>query len=632
MQPTRPSFTIVISEKGGAERRESFAVAELSIGRIQGNDLTLPKGNVSKRHAKLIFSDGRFVVTDLNSTNGTYVNRRRIQQATVVGEGDRIYVGDFVLRIETAEAERPEAAEAVAGENLPPIGPREQVSGRARPVPPLASGARTGIPELPVAPRPLGAPRPPMPSWNESNTGKVQLLASDSAQSLVARPLPLEAVQVVPGAAPTIAPGDLDHRQVVAELVETVAGRISSKIVADVIDPDAQALAERALDEALQLLIDSGRVPATLSSDVLRFLARAELLEFGPLGPLFDDPSVVEIVVARHDVLLVRRGAYFERHDAAFASAASARRAVARLCAWSGKPRSEDEMVVTRRLPGESSLWAVVPPRPGGQVSLALRKSRQTGMSLQHLVRAGTISRSVSSFLQQAVAARLRILIAGPRDADIGSVSAALCACMPEGPLVAVEGSQDLGANSASVPLMHWSLWDTSDPAALVRAAGQCCALQMAITLESPAVTGAFVELSGSGSCGSVALCEARGLELALSRLTTDVLSERPGIGIDTARRLVAGAFDLLLDVVRFKDGRLRVVRIGEVGRISAEEIEIDDIFTFVMTSSPSSDVVEGTFRGTGTIPRVVEELLARGTSFDTNVLGVVPLERGGSA
>src|SRR5687768_9021224 len=60
----------------------------------------LPKGNVSKRHARLLYRDGRFIVTDLNSTNGTYVNRRRITQATIVREGDRIYIGDFVLRIE----------------------------------------------------------------------------------------------------------------------------------------------------------------------------------------------------------------------------------------------------------------------------------------------------------------------------------------------------------------------------------------------------------------------------------------------------------------------------------------------------------------------------------------------------
>src|SRR6186713_1305756 len=94
-------FSVIISEKGGAERRETFDRTEINVGRVQGNDLMLPKGNVSKRHARLLFRDGRFIVTDLKSTNGTYVNGRKIAQATIVREGDKIYIGDFVLRIET---------------------------------------------------------------------------------------------------------------------------------------------------------------------------------------------------------------------------------------------------------------------------------------------------------------------------------------------------------------------------------------------------------------------------------------------------------------------------------------------------------------------------------------------------
>src|SRR6187431_684790 len=107
-------FAIIVHEKGGAERREVFDSAELSVGRVQGNELMLPKGNVSKRHARLLYRDGRFIVTDLNSTNGTYVNRRRIAHATIVRDGDRIYVGDFVLRIE--QTGEPASGEPDTGE------------------------------------------------------------------------------------------------------------------------------------------------------------------------------------------------------------------------------------------------------------------------------------------------------------------------------------------------------------------------------------------------------------------------------------------------------------------------------------------------------------------------------------
>src|SRR5258707_12919315 len=97
-------FTIVISEKGGAERRETFDKNEINVGRVAGNDLMLPKGNVSKHHARLLFRDGRCIVTDLKSTNGTYVNVRKIAQATIFAQCDKIYIVDFVLRLETAAA------------------------------------------------------------------------------------------------------------------------------------------------------------------------------------------------------------------------------------------------------------------------------------------------------------------------------------------------------------------------------------------------------------------------------------------------------------------------------------------------------------------------------------------------
>src|SRR5689334_22006098 len=120
-------FSVIISEKGGAERRESFDKNEINVGRVQGNDLMLPKGNVSKHHARLLYRDGRFIVTDLKSTNGTYVNGRKIAQATIVREGDKIYIGDFVLRLDTgtgnAQTSDPEAYRQQ--EEAPP--PRAQV-------------------------------------------------------------------------------------------------------------------------------------------------------------------------------------------------------------------------------------------------------------------------------------------------------------------------------------------------------------------------------------------------------------------------------------------------------------------------------------------------------------------------
>ncbi|MEC8024551.1 MAG: FHA domain-containing protein, partial [Myxococcota bacterium] len=90
---------MTILEKGGTERRLTFDKEEVSIGRISGNDIILPKGNISKRHARIVVKDQKFIVIDLKSTNGTYVNKERIHKPCVISQEDKIYVGDFVMTL-----------------------------------------------------------------------------------------------------------------------------------------------------------------------------------------------------------------------------------------------------------------------------------------------------------------------------------------------------------------------------------------------------------------------------------------------------------------------------------------------------------------------------------------------------
>jgi pilus assembly protein CpaF len=95
-------FSIVITEKGGAQRQLDFEGAEIGIGRLEDNDLCLPKNNVSKYHARLVYKDERYVIVDQKSTNGTYVNGRRISAPMVVRKGDKVYIGDFILTLAAA--------------------------------------------------------------------------------------------------------------------------------------------------------------------------------------------------------------------------------------------------------------------------------------------------------------------------------------------------------------------------------------------------------------------------------------------------------------------------------------------------------------------------------------------------
>jgi len=78
------------------ERREFVLVegATASIGRSPDNDISIPEKHVSRQHAVITFRDGVFIITDLGSANGTFVNDRRLTGPYVLMDRDviKLYV------------------------------------------------------------------------------------------------------------------------------------------------------------------------------------------------------------------------------------------------------------------------------------------------------------------------------------------------------------------------------------------------------------------------------------------------------------------------------------------------------------------------------------------------------------
>jgi hypothetical protein len=80
-------------------RALSISTTPLVIGRLPECAVVLDDTNISRRHAQVALDDRAVVVTDLGSTNGTFVNGRRVTRATV-RPGDEITVGTSRLRVE----------------------------------------------------------------------------------------------------------------------------------------------------------------------------------------------------------------------------------------------------------------------------------------------------------------------------------------------------------------------------------------------------------------------------------------------------------------------------------------------------------------------------------------------------
>ena len=70
----------------------------VAIGRHESNDLVLSSRTVSNYHAELVNEDGRLILRDLGSTNGTFLNEKRIRQQSLQ-TGDRIRIGSYVVTL-----------------------------------------------------------------------------------------------------------------------------------------------------------------------------------------------------------------------------------------------------------------------------------------------------------------------------------------------------------------------------------------------------------------------------------------------------------------------------------------------------------------------------------------------------
>ena len=92
-------LSVTITEKDGPSTTTTFDKTEVLIGRVKGNDIVLPKTNVSKRHSRIVIKDGKIILIDLKSTNGTFVNGRKITSPQVMQDGDKIYIGDFTIEV-----------------------------------------------------------------------------------------------------------------------------------------------------------------------------------------------------------------------------------------------------------------------------------------------------------------------------------------------------------------------------------------------------------------------------------------------------------------------------------------------------------------------------------------------------
>ncbi len=160
-------FLVSITDPQGDETRHPLG-GRTTLGRQPGNDIELPDQRVSRQHASIECSDDGCTLTDLDSSNGTYLDAEKLPPRAPIPlkPGAEVSIGPFSLRLIAipVEAEAPVAREAPQPAPQEPIVPEEEPADAPAPAEAPARAASSGEAEPPpTPPTPADAPIPDLP-------------------------------------------------------------------------------------------------------------------------------------------------------------------------------------------------------------------------------------------------------------------------------------------------------------------------------------------------------------------------------------------------------------------------------------------------------------------------------------
>jgi pSer/pThr/pTyr-binding forkhead associated (FHA) protein len=141
-----PLLTVVSGSLRGASFR--LQPGTRRIGREDGADIVIDDRKVSRRHATVELSNGRALLADTSSTNGTWLNDQRISRVMELRDGDRIRVGHVELRFFDPGAALTDPVGAI---RYTPAEPRSDAESPGRA--PAATAAALGTPTQTMATR-----------------------------------------------------------------------------------------------------------------------------------------------------------------------------------------------------------------------------------------------------------------------------------------------------------------------------------------------------------------------------------------------------------------------------------------------------------------------------------------------
>src|SRR6266498_705299 len=343
----------------------------------------------------------------------------------------------------------------------------------------------------------------------------------------------------------------------------------------------------------------------------------AEVLSFGPIEPLLRDSSISEVMVNGPHQIWVERSGRLSRTDIQFEDDEHVRRIIDSIIAPLGRRCDEASPMVDARLPDGSRVNAIIPPLSLVGPVITIRKFSRDLLTMDNLVRLGSLTREVGEFLAACVAGRLNIIVSGGTGSGKTTLLNVLSTYIPSSErIITIEDAAELQLRQEHVITLE------KRPAS-VEGRGEVTIRDLVVNalrmrpdrLVVGEVRGPealdMLQAMNTGHDGSMTSLHSNSARDTLARMETLVLMAGFDLPHRAIREQIASAVDLIVHQERMPDGSRKIVRIAEVQGMEQQTIVMQDVFVLQNAADPSRSA--GRLQATGIRPKLLDKMERNG-------------------
>ncbi len=403
-----------------------------------------------------------------------------------------------------------------------------------------------------------------------------------------------------------------------SDLMRRIQGRLLQELDPSISTADPAEIRQSIRELLDQILQQEGIVLSRVERQRLFDQIAAEILGFGPLQPLLEDDSITEIMVNGPKQIYVERAGKLYKTPITFEDDEHVMRIIERIVAPLGRRVDEASPYVDARLPDGSRVNIVIPPIALNGPVITIRKFYKTPLTIEDLIRFGSITPEVVQFLEACVKARLNIIVAGGTGSGKTTLLNILSSFIPNDErIVTIENAAELQLRQEHVVRLE------SRPPN-IEGEGEVSIRDLVINslrmrpdrIIVGEVRGGealdMLQAMNTGHEGSMTTLHSNSPRDTLARLETMVLMAGMELPTRAIREQIASAVDLIVYQSRMRDGSRKVVAISEIAGMEGDVISMTDLFVFEHGGYREGKV-HGRLRPTGLRPKFMDKIRAAG-------------------